>query len=216
MGCPAESDSNNSEPTSGGGSTDTTPDVDQDPVPSGQSEPETSENGDAEANGDTDAEATGESSDVSLMELDWEGVKGLVESHQGKVVVVDLWSLGCEPCLIEFPKLVALSRQYPDQVACISVATDYQGLANRPLSHYHPKVLEFLQQQNAQFENVLCTTPKPEFFESLEVFSEPAIFVFNQNGEQAALFTGLQDDDTEVSYERHVVPFVESLLTTGG
>lgn len=211
-GCPTESESTTDPAATGTTGTAPTTETQNTPAPPGQSEPEV----DDDATETEGAGTSGESAEVSLQELDWDGVLALVANHPGKVVIVDLWSLSCEPCLVEFPNLVTLSREHPDQVACISVATDYQGLANRPLSFYQPKVLEFLQGQGAEFENVLCTTPKPDFFDTLQLGSEPAIFVFNQEGEQVALFTGLQDDDTEVSYERHVIPFVEGLLAEGG
>lgn len=213
-GCaPSADDENGGGGSNGGPATGTaTTTTGNDPLPEGQTEPQVPE--ESESAESTDSEETGEasSSDVSLQQLDWDGVMGLVGAHDGKVVVVDLWSLSCEPCIVEFPHLVALAEQYPEQVACISVATDYQGLANRPLSHYEPRVLEFLLGQNASnVENVLCTTPKPEFFAELEIGSEPAIYVFDQSG-TPTLFTGLQADDTEVSYERHVIPHIESLL----
>ncbi len=217
LGCPEDSDSTSGDLSSGGETTESTAEVENEPVPPGQTEPQVPNGGEGESTDapDSDAEGGNGAADVSLQELDWDGVLALVANHHGKVVVVDLWSLSCEPCLIEFPNLVTISRDHPDDVACISVATDYQGLASRPLSFYQPKVLEFLEGQDAQFENVLCTTPKPEFFTALMLGSEPAIFVFNQAGEQAALFTSLQEDGTEVSYERHVIPFVESLLAGG-
>jgi thiol-disulfide isomerase/thioredoxin len=229
MGCPSDTD--DPADNSGGqvsGSQDATPENTQ--APPGQTEPDLPEDGEEgaedgtgeaipgdEANeGDETAgtDQSGSAYGVSVQQTDWDGVLAMIEAHQGKVVVVDLWSLSCPPCLEEFPNLVALSRQYPDDVACISVATDYQGLERRPLTFYEPKVLEFLQENDAQFENVLCITPKADFFERLQIASEPTIFVFNQSGEQAALFTGPQENDSEISYEQHIVPLVESLLAS--
>lgn len=202
LGCPSGDDGADS-PNGGASSGQSTTSTTNPPVPPGQSEPVVPD--------DASDAGTREMGEITLKQLDWAGVMSLVEANHGKVVVVDLWSLSCEPCIIEFPNLVTLAHEHPEEVVCISVATDYQGLANRPLSHYEPRVLEFLQSQNADIENVLCTVPKPEFFAELEIGSEPAIYVFNQAGE-SELFTGLQDDDTEISYERHVIPHVEGLL----
>lgn len=160
-----------------------------------------------------ESESSEASSEVTVQQLDWDGVQSLVETHRGKVVVIDLWSLSCPPCLAEFPNLVALSQQYPEEVACISVSTDYQGLANRPLDYYEPRVLDFLTDKGATFENVLCTVPKFDLFEQIDINSEPTIIVYNQAGEEAMVFTGPQENDSELSYEQHIVPFVEGLLT---
>ena len=51
----------------------------------------------------------------------WEDTQALIASHKGKVVIVDLWSTSCEPCMREFPNLVALHKKFgTDKIACIS------------------------------------------------------------------------------------------------
>jgi thiol-disulfide isomerase/thioredoxin len=77
------------------------------------------------AAGDTPAAG---SRDVSVSLVDHADVLAAVESHRGKVVVLDCWSTSCPPCIKEFPGLVALARRHPDRVACLSLAFDYEGL----------------------------------------------------------------------------------------
>ncbi len=43
---------------------------------------------------------------VSLELGGWVKIEELVKSHEGKVVVVDVWSNYCDPCKWEFPNLV--------------------------------------------------------------------------------------------------------------
>ncbi len=52
------------------------------------------------------------SDDVRLQTLDYDGLQKLIASKQGKVVVLDVWSTGCPPCMKSFPDLVALQRKY--------------------------------------------------------------------------------------------------------
>src|SRR5690606_3001004 len=94
---------------------------------------------------------------VELKLQSWDATKTLIDSHKGKIVVVDFWSTSCLPCRREFPHLVALQKAYPGQVACVSVSLDYSGRKSRPPATYREPVLEFLKQQRATIDNVLST-----------------------------------------------------------
>lgn len=53
---------------------------------------------------------------VELQPGTWKDITALVAKHQGKIVVVDVWSTSCAPCMQEFPGLVRLHKSYPEQV----------------------------------------------------------------------------------------------------
>src|SRR5579885_2331113 len=54
-------------------------------------------------------------SDVAVEIKDFDGIQSLIASKRGKVVVMDCWSTWCDPCVKEFPGLVALHKKYgPD------------------------------------------------------------------------------------------------------
>src|SRR2546426_580352 len=42
--------------------------------------------------------------DVTLKAVKLDELGGLIASHKGKVVVVDLWASSCPPCLKDFPR----------------------------------------------------------------------------------------------------------------
>jgi thiol-disulfide isomerase/thioredoxin len=46
-----------------------------------------------------------------LTEVDEAGYSRLVESHRGKVVLVNFWATWCPPCLAELPDLVKLEQR---------------------------------------------------------------------------------------------------------
>lgn len=150
---------------------------------------------------------------VTLSILNWEQTLELVARHKGKVVVLDLWSTSCEPCMIEFPHLVELHKQHGDQLVCMSASCDYAGIKNMPPESYRDGVLEFLTKQNATFTNVLLNIDSDTLFEKLELGSIPAVYVFGRDGKVAKRF----DNDNakpgdEFTYAKDIVPFVEKLL----
>src|SRR5438128_2221973 len=67
--------------------------------------------------------ATATTSSAASVALDiksWDETLELVAQHKGKVVVLDLWSTSCEPCLVEFPHLVELHQRHGDKLVCMS------------------------------------------------------------------------------------------------
>lgn len=153
--------------------------------------------------------------EISLEVKSWDETLALVAEHTGKIVVLDLWSTSCDPCLKEFPHLVELHQKHGDKVVCMSASCDYIGLKNMPPESYKPQVLEFLTQQKAAFQNVLVNVESDALFEKIELASIPAVYVFGPDGKLAKRF----DNDAggpEFTYEKNIVPFVEELLKKSG
>jgi len=144
----------------------------------------------------------------------WDETLELVAQHKGKVVVLDLWSTSCEPCLVEFPHLVELHKQHGDKLVCMSASCDYVGIKSKPPESYRDRVLEFLTQQNATFQNVLLNVESDTLFETIKLASIPAVYVFGPDGKIAKRF----DNDhakpgEDFNYTKDIVPFVEKLLS---
>jgi thiol-disulfide isomerase/thioredoxin len=152
----------------------------------------------------TDDEAPG----VTLQIKDYDAIVELIKGHQGKVVVLDCWSTWCEPCMKEFPGLVALDQKYgTDKVACISLSLDFEGLRDKKPEEYTANVLKFLRSQRAAFDNVLSSTPADELSKWLKFAAPPTVFVYDQQGELAKKFEG-----PEAQYETKIAPFVAQLV----
>lgn len=150
---------------------------------------------------------------VTLDIKNWEETLDLVAQHKGKVVVLDIWSTSCEPCMVEFPHLVALHKQHGDKLACLSASCDYAGIKSKPPESYRDRVLEFLTKQNATFQNVLLNVESDALFASIDLASIPAVIVFGPDGKIVKRFDN--DDPTgagDFTYTKDVVPFVEGLL----
>lgn len=148
--------------------------------------------------------------EVTLTAATWEEIKAKA-TKTGKVTVVDVWSLACEPCLKEFPGLVAIDREMGDSVACFAVDSDYDGRKTKPAESYRPRVEAFLKSVGAKFPNFLCTTPSDELFTELEIESIPAVLVFDAKGKLVRKFVDA-GDDAGFTYHDNIVPFIKELL----
>lgn len=151
---------------------------------------------------------------VELIDADWPQIEALVKEQRGKIVVLDLWSTACEPCMDEFPNLLKLQGKYPDDVAGISFDLDYAGIPSKPQAGYRERVLKFLNGQNkSTVRHRMSTVAADEIFAQISLDSIPAIFVYDREGQLVKKFNGLMGPKEELSYEKHVIPFVEQLVT---
>ena len=123
---------------------------------------------------------------VEVQIKDFSGIMDTIASHRGKVVVMDAWSTQCEPCIKEFHNLVTLQRKFPEQVACMSLSFDYEGLG-KP-EDQRGKVLEFAEPQQATFDNLLSSEPSDDLYAKFKLPSIPAVFVYDQQGQLAERF----------------------------
>jgi thiol-disulfide isomerase/thioredoxin len=150
----------------------------------------------------TAPEAAGE---VKLVLKDYDALQALIASKKGKVVVVDVWSTYCDPCMKEFPGLVGLHKKYGlEKVACISMCTNYSGIGKPEDELAEP--LKFLQKQGATFDNLLSTDADEALYKKLKIGSVPCIFVYDADGKLAKLF---DKETTYAEVEKVVTPLVK-------
>ncbi len=150
---------------------------------------------------------------VELIETDWAGLQSLIEQQKGKIVVVDVWSTACEPCMKEFPFLIALHQRFLNDVTAISFDVDYAGIKSKPPSYYRERVLKFL---GSQIENSvlhrMCTTAAEDLFDAIKLDSIPAVYVYGRDGTLLKRFDGSSGESEGVSYEKQVIPLVGDLV----
>jgi thiol-disulfide isomerase/thioredoxin len=152
--------------------------------------------------------------DIPLQFASWEETQKLIAAHHGKVVVLDVWSTWCSPCLKEFPNLVKLHQQRADQVVCVSLNCNYVGLADEPPQQAQPDIEAFLRKQTATFENIICTDPDEQLLMKLNAASIPIVRVYDKQGKLSKQFVNDDDEYGEkgFTYPDHILPLVESLL----
>lgn len=159
---------------------------------------------------------------VPIKEASWKQLQEFVKKQKpDKIVVVDLWSTACLPCLKEFPGLVKLKAEYGEKVVCVSYNLDYAGIRKKPPAYYQPVVQKFLAKKVADgkltpnaLTNFMCTQETTEVLDTLEIGAMPAVLVY-RNGKLIQRF-----DDTKFrpsrgehfSYEKNIQPYVHGLL----
>jgi thiol-disulfide isomerase/thioredoxin len=160
-------------------------------------------------------EKPAEHASVELKAGVWKDVEAIVQANKGKIVVVDVWSTSCEPCMREFPHLVTLHRKHKEDVVCVSFNVDYVGIKSKPADFYRPRVETFLTKEKAVCTNLLCTEASDKLFQQLELSSIPAVFVYGRDGKLAKRFDDslLEDDEEDAfTYEKDVNPYLNELL----
>ena len=150
---------------------------------------------------------------VETIQVDFAGFEGQVKKHAGKIVVVDVWSTGCPPCMKEYPNLVALSKRWPDQVACMSYNVDYIGQKSKPVESYMPKVGGFLEKQKStSVINLISSEADSDVFEKLEIASIPVVILFDKEGKVLKKFTEANSGEDGLTYEGDIIPAVEAAM----
>lgn len=164
------------------------------------------------------AEPPLDSNAIRLIAGNWDDVQATVDQSAGKVVVVDLWSTSCPPCIEELPHLGELQRAEPNNVVCISLSVDYSGAKTKPPEFFRKRVQQVLTHCDATILNYLCTTESSLIFQSLDLSSIPAVYVYDVEGTLVQRFdASLLDEDSEdeepFTYERDILPLVETLIS---
>lgn len=152
--------------------------------------------------------------ELKIDTLDWDQTQAIVAAHPGKVVVLDLWATYCPPCLKELPGLVALQAKHPDQVHCVSVCLDFDGDPKIPPATLEPDIRLALEKVKAhKIQNVILNIGSDELLKRVQRGSMPIVFVFDASGNRVHTFPDLDTMD-EATYEEHITPAVEALLST--
>ncbi|TWT59913.1 TlpA family protein disulfide reductase [Rubinisphaera italica] len=156
----------------------------------------------------------GSVADVSVHMQSWEELQDWVASQKGKVVVVDVWSTFCLPCVREFPHFVEFHENHKDHVACASLNIDYYGGKGQKPEDNREKVLKFLKSRNATMHNIIAINPDEVVLQQIKTAAIPAAIIYDRNGKLHKFFNNDEDlyGPKGFNYEQHITPLVEKLL----
>ncbi|PQO29346.1 TlpA family protein disulfide reductase [Bremerella cremea] len=159
-----------------------------------------------------------ESTEVTTKVMDYSGIQMLIESYRGKVVVVDIWSTQCPPCIKELPGLVALDKAYSGKdVKCITVSLDYGGLPDETPEQYQDPdgvLMKILTGIGVTCDNVIAADDSEAMLNKLELLAPPAVYVYGRDGKLAKRFDNEGEgvtEETAFTYE-DIKPLVAKLV----
>ncbi len=148
----------------------------------------------------------------------WKEVQQQVAKHRGKVVVLNIWLTTCGICLEEFPQFLKLQQRYgKENLVCLSLNGDYDGIKGKPPELYRKDIEKFLAKQTLPGEHYLLSLPFIDFMELVDLGSTPALFVYSQEGKLVKEFDNddVKTEKEEFTYD-DVTQLIDSLLKNKG
>jgi thiol-disulfide isomerase/thioredoxin len=113
-----------------------------------------------------------------------DGINPLVISYSGeKAVLVNVWATWCVPCVEEFPYLVRLQKEYPDELQVVFISADFPEEIDR--------IHGFLTANEVDWQTYLKDDRDEPFIDA--VWNEwtgalPATVVYNKSGTRLTAF----------------------------
>ena len=140
--------------------------------------------------------------EIELKPIGFNALNAAIKEHKGKIVVLDVWSTSCIPCMKEFPHLVEMHKKHAGAgVVCMSLSLDEREDRQR--------ALDFLKKQDARFANYWFEGKTDDELHNAWIFSGiPVVRVYDRNGELAKQFTNA-DPSNQFTYKD-----VEQLVAT--
>ncbi len=111
-------------------------------------------------------------------------INPLVESYSDKkAVLMNIWATWCIPCVEEFPYLVRLQKDYPDELQVIFISADFPEELER--------INQFLAQNEVGWTTYLKNDRDEPFINA--VWTDwsgalPATVVYNKDGSRLSAF----------------------------
>ena len=139
---------------------------------------------------------------VTLREVTVEGFRKALAEQKGKVVLIDVWFLGCAPCVKKFPSFVALHTKYAAEgVTGVSLDIMASEVANKG------RVQEFLANQHAAFPNFILNDTEAAidaWMARYEAVPTPALVIYNRKGEYVKTLTEATPEQIEAAVKEQL------------
>lgn len=127
----------------------------------------------------------------------------LINANKDRVLLINVWATWCIPCREEFPDMVRIAKSYNEKIRVVGISIDDFEVLDS-------KVIPFLKNQKAEFENYLIKVIEPEDF--INLLSKewsgaiPATFIYDKVGKQKEILIGKQ---SYKSFEQAVKKVIE-------
>lgn len=102
--------------------------------------------------------------------------------YKGKVLLVDFWFQGCQPCLEEMKYFPELLKKYDSELAIMSISIDSKEMTKNILEN-KPKPWSFLISDNRDWTFYNVNVKENGLITELPVVQYPTYLLFDENGE---------------------------------
>ena len=145
--------------------------------------------------------------DDGAQELEWiraDELLALLESHRGKVVLVNFWATWCGPCIHEIPALISLrERLDPSRFALVAISLDDQADAGWLVPEFietrFPRWRSYL---NGEFEDYLLVEELDPFWPGVM----PANYIIGPEGSVVETLLGGHSEEKFEQSVRKAMP----------
>ncbi len=123
-------------------------------------------------------------------------------SMQGKIIVINIWSLWCGPCLAELPGLNEIVEKYKDKnVEFIALTLEKKESINKFLNQDHIFLFKIIPDA------------KNIFYRQLDSFGFPRTMIIDQKGIIRKVFSGgVNSKQAPELVKQNIEPEIEKLL----
>lgn len=147
--------------------------------------------------------ATDPAESDDAQELEWvraDDLLPLLESHRGKVILVNFWATWCGPCIHEIPALIRLREKLdPDRFALVAISLDDRADAAWLVPEFiETRFPEWRSYLNGEFEDYLLVEELDPFWPGVM----PANYVIGPDG---SIFRTLLGGHGEERFEEAVL-----------
>ena len=152
-------------------------------------------------------EAAGPAESNDARELEWiraNELLPLLESHRGKVVLVNFWATWCGPCIHEIPALINLREKFdPAQFALVAISLDDQADAAWLVPEFiETRFPDWHSYLNGEFEDYLLVEELDPFWPGVM----PANYVIGPDGSVVRTLLGGHSEEQFEEAVRAAMP----------
>jgi thiol-disulfide isomerase/thioredoxin len=128
-------------------------------------------------------------------------IDSVVNKYRGeKAVLINLWATWCGPCVEEFPHIVDLQEQYPQDLKVIFISGDF--------TDPYKAVPKFLKKQGVDWKTYLKTGNDQQFIPALDTTwsgALPFTKIYDKEGRLVARWENSADYDTFNKYVKQAI-----------
>ncbi|WP_158826173.1 TlpA family protein disulfide reductase [Mucilaginibacter lacusdianchii] len=125
---------------------------------------------------------------------DMKGNKLSITDLQGKVLIINCWSVTCGPCVSEIPQLNRVADESAKRgILCLALTYDKDQEITRFFKA--EKLKEYIKMSRPEFKFRIIANQKPFLDHSLQVINYPTTFIVDRNGVIREVLEGVNLDE---------------------